>query len=721
MGALSVVFCAIVAIALWTSPGLARPAGPVYYVSTSGSDSNPGSFSAPWRTIQHAANSVSAGATVYVFGGVYNEAVIFQASGTASAPIVFASYPGQTAAIDGTGVKCCGSTGTQGLITITNLSYVTVSGFEIRNYTTSNKNDTPAGVWVNGSGTGVQILNNIVHNIATTSEKKGNAFGISVYGTAMSPETGLVINGNEVYDLKTGESESINVCGNVTYFAITNNLVHDNDNIGIVAIGYENTAPVGYDESTYGEIAGNTVYNISGITNPGEGKSYDADGLYCDGCAYVTYENNWVFNVDYGIEVTSENQICLPNGTEWTGPNDTGNPEKGKSPCYGRYVTVRNNVFANSANAGMSIGGAKAATAKGGEETTGGSTFDAVFVNNTLYNNVKVTAETKASSPGGEIEIQHQIGSAQDDYFENNLVYAGAYNHWIYGYVKASSSYPAPPATTNFNLYDSNAGYAPKTSLTWEDVDTFTSFAAFQAATGEDANSLGGADPQLEYPSAPPYDLDIAATSPAVNAGGTGLTCSIGWCDPNGTSPNSIYGATDFSGNPRTNGSTINIGAYEATGIASNAVTVNLTAGTYVLGPGGSTTLAVTVDANPGGGGVPSGTVNILLGSNLLATENLLPASVTESAASLPLSASQLGAGSNTLTAVYSGNTIAVGCCSASSPPGGGTQVTNYPSAISAPIEITCGSNAGKRGLDPRQVRSNVRGRSLRNRPIAAC
>jgi hypothetical protein len=105
----------------------------------------------------------------------------------------------------------------------------------------------------------------------------------------------------------------------------------------------------------------------------------------------------------------------------------------------------------------------------------------------------------------------------------------------------------------------------------------------------------------------------------------------------------------------------------------------------------------------------------------VLATENLLPASVTESAASLPLSASQLGAGSNTLTAVYSGNTIAVGCCSASSPPGGGTQVTNYPSAISAPIEITCGSNAGKRGLDPRQVRSNVRGRSLRNRPIAAC
>ena len=47
--------------------------------------------------------------------------------------------------------------------------------------------------------------------------------------------------------------------------------MHDNDNIGIAAIGYDNAGPVGYDEAMYGEISGNTVYNISGITNKGEG------------------------------------------------------------------------------------------------------------------------------------------------------------------------------------------------------------------------------------------------------------------------------------------------------------------------------------------------------------------------------------------------------------------------------------------------------------------
>ena len=322
-------------------------------------------------------------------------------------------------------------------------------------------------MWITGSGTGVQILNNLVHDI-TTKAGQGNAFGISVYGTSQTPISSLVINGNEVYNLKTGQSESINTDGNVTNFRITNNLVHDNDNIGIVAIGYENVGPVGYDESMYGEISGNTVYNISGIVNKGEGSSYDADGLYCDGCAFVTFENNWIFNTDLGIEVTSENQICLANGTEWPGPSRSGQPSKGTHPCYGRYVTVRNNVFSNSANAGLSIGGARGASAKGGEESLGGSTFATAFVNNTLYNNVKQTANNRYSAPGGEIQIQHQIGSAQGVYFENNLVYAGPWNHWIYSFVKSSSAYPAPPATMDRNLYYSDAGYVEKQSIEWD-------------------------------------------------------------------------------------------------------------------------------------------------------------------------------------------------------------------------------------------------------------
>ena len=99
----AVVCAAMVLIALIFAPSLMGQSGASFFVATSGSDNNPGSLGSPWRTIQHAANSVSAGATVYVMGGVYNESVNFPASGTASAPITFQNYSGQTAVIDGTG------------------------------------------------------------------------------------------------------------------------------------------------------------------------------------------------------------------------------------------------------------------------------------------------------------------------------------------------------------------------------------------------------------------------------------------------------------------------------------------------------------------------------------------------------------------------------------------------------------------------------------------
>lgn len=670
-------------LAAFTPRPLQAQSGATRYVSTTGSDSNPGTFAEPWLTIQHAADTATAGDTVYVLGGVYNESINFPNSGTASAPITFASYPGHTAIIDGTGLT---PSGVQGLINTTNQGYLIISGFEIRNYTTGDASVTPSGVWITGHGAGVQILNNRVHDITTTAEANGNAFGISVYGTSKTPITQLVINGNEVYDLKTGQSESVNVDGNVTYFRITNNLIHDNDNIGIDAIGYEGVGPAGYDEAMYGEISGNTVYNISGIANTGEGDEYDADGLYCDGCAYVIFERNVIFQVDYGIETTSENQVCLENGTEWSGGNTgLGTAGRGKHPCYGRYATVRNNLFYKANSCGNSMGGYAPATKKGGHSNGGGSSFHDVFVNNTLYDNGTQPGNSSEGTPSGEFQIQNQVGSAQGDIFENNILYAGSPNIWINSYAACSSSYPCPPATLNWNLYYSLAGYLEGTSILWGDVSSYTSFPNWQSTSGEDADSLN-LNPRFVDVDATPPNFDLAPSSPAVGAGGASLNCTVGWC---GNSAGPIYGITDFLGNPRMTNGGIDIGAYQGTGSAvNNALTVDLAAGTHTLGPNQSTTLTVSVSAVPGGAGVPSGTVDFMLGSSLLAKQTLMPTSATTSAASIPVSASQLVTGANTLTAVYSGNSIAP-CCNPSEPPGGGTPVPVYPSATSEPITVT--------------------------------
>lgn len=94
---------------------------------------------------------------------------------------------------------------------------------------------------------------------------------------------------------------------------------------------------------------------------------------------------------------------------------------------------------------------------------------------------------------------------------------------------------------------------------------------------------------------------------------------------------------TFCAGTPKT----VAIRAYEGAGV-SNRLTVDLTAGTYALKPNQSTTLRVAVSAFPGGAGVPSGTVNFMLGSNLLVQQTLVPTGTTTSAASLPVNASQL-------------------------------------------------------------------------------
>src|SRR5580704_10258019 len=209
-----------------------------YYVSRSGNDTNSGRISSPWRTIQHAANSVKASDTVYVRAGVYNEIVSIPSSGSASGGyITFSSYPGELAIIDGTGLAI--PNGQWGLVTMENQSYIIINGFEIRNYSTSSAADVPLGIYIFGAGSHLQITNNHIHNIVTTAKGCGaNAFGLTVNGTQAPDSINyLTISGNEIDHTTTGCSETLSVNGNVENFRITNNLVHDVNNIGIDAIG----------------------------------------------------------------------------------------------------------------------------------------------------------------------------------------------------------------------------------------------------------------------------------------------------------------------------------------------------------------------------------------------------------------------------------------------------------------------------------------------------
>jgi parallel beta-helix repeat protein len=76
------------------------------YISPEGSDSSAGTFERPWRTIAKAMRALRPGQTAYVRAGVYEErargecdssfnAVTWEASGSSTAPITIAGYPGE--------------------------------------------------------------------------------------------------------------------------------------------------------------------------------------------------------------------------------------------------------------------------------------------------------------------------------------------------------------------------------------------------------------------------------------------------------------------------------------------------------------------------------------------------------------------------------------------------------------------------------------------------
>jgi hypothetical protein len=524
------------------------PAGNDFFVAKTGSDSKgSGSQASPWASIGHAVSLAQPGDTVYVGAGVYSESVTLSTSGTAAAPIVI---DGQGAAIvDGSQVACCTSpafassngfigASTEGLFNIgskTAENYVTVEGFTIQSYATSNDTLVPAGILIASGGTGINILNNIIQNIHAASSSNANAYGIGVFGISATPLS-VTVSYNTVTGCLTGLSETTTFNGNVQNFVVSYNNIYGNDNIGMDAIGFEGVGPAGADQAKNGDVYGNVIYNNSGVNNPGYasgGPDWGEDGLYCDGCAQVVFERNTVYGNDIGIEAASE--------------------IKGK---LSSNVIIRNNLVYGSNSAGITVGG----YAKNG---TGGSS-NVTIVNNSLYDDDLQNTGT------GEFQVQYRATGIT---FENNVVYAGAGGIFLNGYVPNSgvtldhNDYYTTSSTTQFKL--NNSSYA--------------TFAKYRQGTGQDQNSVFADPTYLALPSCSatglvptgggktaasscttPANLDLLGTSPAWNAGNSNLGSPAGSGYSSYENSQPFVGLVDFGGNSRVNANgQINIGAYE--------------------------------------------------------------------------------------------------------------------------------------------------------------
>ncbi|UKS26974.1 RICIN domain-containing protein [Paenibacillus sp. HWE-109] len=80
-------------------PMATQAAGNTYYVATTGSDSNSGTISSPFKTIAKAASVMVAGDTCMIRGGTYREVIQPTKSGTAGNPITYKAYAGETVTV----------------------------------------------------------------------------------------------------------------------------------------------------------------------------------------------------------------------------------------------------------------------------------------------------------------------------------------------------------------------------------------------------------------------------------------------------------------------------------------------------------------------------------------------------------------------------------------------------------------------------------------------
>ena len=261
------------------------PAGRVFYVATTGSDSNPGTQTQPWRNINTALGgpkNLQPGDTVIVMPGTYTETVNFSDGGNASGYVTLRSHTRHTALVRPTGAAY--ST----IRVLTN--YVRIDGLDV----------------VGGSGHAIdgatspslelhhiEVLNCVCHDsggsgIAMAYGEFYRFEGNIIYGNCNT--NGFQTSGLNIYQARNSSGDTTTGFRNI----IRNNIAYDN------------------------------IVLLSAPWNT------DGNGIIIDD--FQNLQNNSTAGI-YPYETLVESNLCFNNGG------------KGIQVVWSDHITVRNNTF----------------------------------------------------------------------------------------------------------------------------------------------------------------------------------------------------------------------------------------------------------------------------------------------------------------------------------------------------------------------------------------
>lgn len=303
----------------------ANYSGTFYIDSQNGSDSNPGTQTAPWRTLDKAnAGTFQPGSKILLKrGGVWSGQLNPKGSGSSANINTISAYGSGTApVINGGGVKLAG-------VSLSDQEYWEISNLEITNTNgTSNEQGEIYGIYAKAAVSGVEynrihIKNNYIHNVnGNVGGKSTGGIFVEVSSTGQTRINNVLIEGNTIENVggvgiqnRSTQSSRTKIPGtNGSYYpwenlVIRNNYINHIGRNGIIfrhstgaiieynTVAFNSRYDTGHGIYNFGTDDGIVQFNEAyGNTGPGTDRGgFDADwDAYGSIIQYnYSHDNDW--------------------------------------------------------------------------------------------------------------------------------------------------------------------------------------------------------------------------------------------------------------------------------------------------------------------------------------------------------------------------------------------------------------------------------------------
>ena len=277
--------------------GAPMTSGPAYFVAPNGDDSGPGTFDRPWLTVQKAADTATAGSTIYLRSGTYGPFVM-RRSGLGGLPTTITAYPSETAFVDGRGAVVY-------TVKLASVHDVTLSHLVVQ------------GGYSDGhDGGGVAVLSSSNVTLSDNLLRDNKAWGVYSAGS-----TNVTIADSEI----THNAVGVSVSGSGAGTLVTRNLIHDNDKMMV------NTPDIKGDDVGAGGVA---LVHTTGVVTVSDNLVWSNRALSYDygydGSAFEIFAaQNWNFTGN----TAWDNRVAFETGTD-----------ANRTPCSDGQFT-RNTIY----------------------------------------------------------------------------------------------------------------------------------------------------------------------------------------------------------------------------------------------------------------------------------------------------------------------------------------------------------------------------------------